>query len=49
MAKICWLHPCRLFGEFIEEIRHWDGAEEEEAFITMLASYSQERFLVHHL
>ena len=49
MAKICWLHPCRLFGEFIENIHDWDDAEEEQAFITMLASYSQERFLVHHL
>ena len=46
---MCWPHPCRLFGKFIEEIYQWDDADDEQAFVTMLASYSQERFLVRHL
>ena len=44
-----FLPSCRLFSELIESTHHWDEAEDEEALVAMLASYSQERFLVHHM
>ena len=45
----CAYLSCRLFSELIENIHHWDAAEDEEALVNLLASYSQERFLVRNL
>lgn len=43
---VCDCTLCRLFNELIENIYHWDELEDEEAFVSLLASYSQDRFLV---
>ena len=45
-ASECACLLCRLFNELIENIYQWDSEQDVEDLVTLLASYSQERFLV---
>ena len=46
LVSSCACLLCRLFNELIENIYQWDTEEDVEALVNLLASYSQERFLV---